>query len=406
MASNLIISTPKADMSALAFKGIMAYASFAQIRDMLLRNFGDEYVLLFAKPVENASDGMIDWYTPVQGEAKRIIDLPEEQRKPILENMQKMGSEIRDFAEDLIQTQEPLKITRGNILKLALSIPSESDLYVVGEQPVSTCWGFAPGSPGVQAMNLSRLMSPLPKKAPIPPPLTGAPSKEIKPEAPKAIAAGGSGCLWWLLPLLPLLLLCLLLCTSFGFLPPLSGYSLFKLPFPEALELKTDALAQISELESQITHLKAQLEKHTALCVPPVVAEKKAEKPEEAKTPGGLIIPEDATDASFMKGRWLCRTGLSNSRTHEAVQMTFSFGDDGRGEAVVIENEDQCKGEALASMQRQTLHIEIGELICQRKNGIYNSMSIDCENAEGSSTQCYGINKNGTKWEANFIKLR
>lgn len=405
MPTNLIASTPKAEMNALAFKGIMAYASFPQIRDMLLRNFGDEFVLLFAKPVENSSDGTIDWYTPVQGEAKKIIDLPEDQQKPLLETMQKMGAEIQNLAEELIQTQDPLKVTRGNILKLSLSFPSEADLYVVGGQPVFTCWGFAPGRPGVEPMSLSRLQTVASKKPVVSaPPVSVPPSKEIKEEPsppPGPRRPLFSGCLWFLLPLLPLLLLFFLLFTSFGFLPALSGYPLFHLPWPEAIQAKDNGLAKINELETDIANLKGRLKEHASLCVPTPSIKEKTPAPQ-----GSLVIPEDATDASFMKGRWLCQTGLSNSRTHEAVQMTFSFNEDGRGEAVVIEKDDRCTGEAAASLQNQILHIDISELHCAQDNKAYNSMSIDCENAEGSATTCYGLNKNGTKWDAVFLKLR
>lgn len=408
MSTNLIASTPISSMSPLAFKGIMAYASFPQIRDMLLHNFGDEFVLLFAKPVENSRDGMIDWYTPVQGDAKKITELPEEQKKAVLANLQKMGTEIRNFADELIDTQDPLKLTRGNILKLALMFPSESDLYVVGEQPVFTCWGFGPGSPGVEPMNLSRLSSSPVKKAPAAVPVQEAPSRpaEAAPPVPPAPAPFGcayvlgSGCLWWCLALLPLLALLLLLFTSFGPLAPLSGVSLLHVPLPEAMLPDPERKVKLDNLETQISDLKGRLDKHVALCVPP-----KSPEPEKS-APEGLIIPEDATDASFMQGRWLCRTGLSNSRTNEAVQMTFSFGDDGLGDAVIIERDDQCKGGAKASMQDHKLHIDISELMCARHGGVYNSMSIDCENAEGSSTKCYGLNKNGSRWEAVFIKLR
>ena len=63
MNGTLITSTPKSSMHALACQGIMVASCYPQLRDMLRKKLGDDYVLLFAEPMPNSADNSIDWYT-------------------------------------------------------------------------------------------------------------------------------------------------------------------------------------------------------------------------------------------------------------------------------------------------------------------------------------------------------
>ncbi|MBQ9451717.1 MAG: hypothetical protein IJU65_00260 [Desulfovibrio sp.] len=128
MTGTFIASTPKAHMHALAYQGIMVSECFPQLRDMLRRKFGDDYVLLFAEPVFNQTEGSVDWYTPVQGTVQQLSDLPQQEQNTIRSTLMHMGNEIRRFAEELKQSPDALKLTRGNLLELALSFPDDSSL--------------------------------------------------------------------------------------------------------------------------------------------------------------------------------------------------------------------------------------------------------------------------------------
>lgn len=412
MTGNRIVTTPKAEMRALAFKGIVAFSSFSQIRDMLLRKFGEETVLLFARPVENTRDGQIDWYTPIQGEARQLTSLAEDQQTPILDYLRKKALDIENYAEELIRTGDPLKVTRGHILKLALLYPSESDIYVIDKQPILTCWGFAPGSTGVEARNLAKIAfikpaqsaGTAPEEAPFretEPPLQAEPEPVKTGEEPqkrKESRARYSGW-WWFVPLLPLLLLLALIFFSFGPFPALAGKSLWHVPWPE--KANTDSLkGKIPELEKQISELQLALDKHLAMCK--TQEEPVAQAPEAEK----LVIPDNAEDTSFMQGRWLCQTGLVNSRTEEPVQMAFEFGSNGRGEATIVQRSGPCRGPAVAAIANGRLHIEIDEVVCTPPGANYARMSIYCENSSGKATVCKGENENGTSWDAVFHKMR
>lgn len=396
MSGTRIASTPRAEMHELAFQGIAPSASFPQIRDMLLNKFGDEYVLLFARPAENTADGTIDWYSPVQGEPHRLTELPPEKERAAREQLAHMGAEIQRYAGELIATQEPLKVTRGSILKLALSYPDDSALYVVGDQPVFTCWGFGPGTPGVEPANLSRLAVPAAPVAPAAAQAAPVPPSPPPPAAP--VERKGAGCLWWLLPLLLAALLCFVLFTSFAGLPAPGGSALFHLDGPGFLAAPQEKQQEVDRLTSEITGLKSRVTEHAALC----------RKAAPAKTPKEeeLVIPENASDPAFMAGRWRCDTGLANKRTGEAVVFEFAFDASGKGQGIIHEKKDRCTGDATAHFREGVLHIDLGPQRCENSSTGYAAVSIDCRTLPGGGSQCVGTNDDGTRWDADFRRVR
>lgn len=400
MTGTLIATTAKESVRALAFQGIMVYTCFAQISDMLRRKFGDEYVLLFARPVENAANGVMDWYSPVQGEPRKMDDLPEAERQTACARAQAVARDIMLYAEELIKSPDPLKVTRGNVLKLALSYPDDSYLYVVGQQPVFVCWGFGPGTPGVEPKVLSRLAVPRGTVSAEPcqggaAPVASAPS----------VGRGGLSLawLWWFFPLLAAILLLLVLFTSFGTVPALTGVNLFQGPALPFLEGKKDPRDQIAALEKEIAELDRKLESHAALCRP---ADQGSSAP-VPQTPGQeLVIPPKAHDASFLEGHWLCDTGLYSKRSGEEVQFAFSFGKDGHGQAVVYEKNDECVGASRASMDGGVLRIALDPQKCRKQGNFYSPVQIVCQSVRGQNTECTGINDDGSRWTATFRKVK
>lgn len=139
MNGTLITSTPKSSMHALACQGIMVASCYPQLRDMLRKKLGDDYVLLFAEPMPNSADNSIDWYTPVQGAVQRLDALPEAAQDRLRDTLAQMAAEIRRYADELRQSPDSAKQTRGEILRLALHYPGEERIFVVGDQPVFTC---------------------------------------------------------------------------------------------------------------------------------------------------------------------------------------------------------------------------------------------------------------------------
>lgn len=420
MTGTLLATTPKASVHALAYQGIMVYTCFPQIRDMIRRRFGDDYVLLFAEPIENRQTSEIDWYTPVYGSPRKLIDLPAEQQSTVADKIGGMARDIQDFAEELIRSPDQMKVTRGHILRLALQYPDESYIYISGDQPVFVCWGFGPGTPGAEPKNLTRLAfmrppesAPQPEPAPVKEQAAVEPKKEEEakkaPVAPVVASAPfvwSFGCLWWLLPLLLALLLFWLLFASFNGLPAIAGKTLFLGPDLAFLDEPQSRKSEILNLRSEIDHLRSQLDNHVALCMPEKSMAVK--EPEEAPVQEGegLVIPEKGDDTRFLQGEWLCKTGLANVSTREPVVVMFAYDGQGRGKATVIDRDDRCTGDASAELKDGVLLMSVGEQRCSNSDRSYNPVNIKCENTDGEAASCRGINHDGTVWEATFVKVK
>lgn len=392
MTGTLITPTVKSELNPLAFQGIMAYTCYAQIIDMLRRKFGDEYVLLFAQPIENTGNGIIDWYTPVQGTPQKLESLAEANNQAITAKIKAMADEIEFYADELISSQEAQKVTRGHILKLALSCPDYSYVYVVGQQPVFVAWGFGPGTPGVEPKKISRIA--VATKA------FAKPARMAAPRKPWSFAW-----LWWLLPFFAALLLLLILFTSFGNLRAISGYPLFHLPALPLHDADHDRSSEIAALEEEISVLLNKLDDHAAICSPRQAPEKPSPLAQQQQEEL-LVIPPEADDPSFLEGKWLCDTGLVSTSTGEPISLAFSFDKNGKGNAITYERNDRCTGSAIAEVTNGELRISLGESICKKDNHRYAPVEIICSNANGSTTECNGKHANGHTWVAPFKRVR
>ena len=105
----------------------------------------------------------------------------------------------------------------------------------------------------------------------------------------------------------------------------------------------------------------------------------------------------------FLRGRWSCRTGLTNSVTGEPIVVEFAFDAQGRGEAVVYENNNTCRGAARAERSGDGLRITVDRQHCGDGRN-YTAQKIECRN-DGRAAQCLGANEGGAPWEARFFRI-
>ena len=406
MSTNLIVTVSKSSIHSLAHQGILVYESFHQIRDLVRSRLGDAHALLFAEPSVSKDGSAIDWYTPVQGTAKRLTDLPEEEQKAARAATLRMAQDIARIASELKHSGIASQATRGTMLELALQHPGESCMYVVGEQPLLTCWGFGPGAPGVPPQDLTRLG------------LAATSSKVAASQTAQAgvqtVSSGAAqkmrGFSWlWLLPLLLLFLIFFLLTASFGANPPLIPGFNFKgpaLPFSKKIPAMTTPSDEIEKLRKEIQLLERALLDRAELCPPETGPSGMTPEPEEKRE--ALTIPEKPSDMDFLRGRWLCDRGLLNKADGQPIIVLFDFDSSGKGTVTVRQyGREDCVGPAVASMNAErVLIIEAERQICPDGRG-YTAETIECRRGADNRTLCLGRSATGSTWEGHvpFYKI-
>jgi hypothetical protein len=152
----------------LRFQGILVTESYAQLTALLEARLSPRHARFLAEPAHDASGNTTDWYAHAEGPIRPIAELPEGEKARALRAVSALASDIGTLAETLKAGPDASSVVRGNILSLALRHPGEECLYMAGDQPLLTCWGFDPGSPDVQPEDLVRpgIARPAPAAAP------------------------------------------------------------------------------------------------------------------------------------------------------------------------------------------------------------------------------------------------
>ena len=425
MAGSLITTTRRGNMRPLAVQGIFATDCYHQLHSLLEQSLSAAHARLLAEPVHDPARENVDWYSSSEGTPTPLSALSPEQADAVRVRIGKMAAEIHAAAEDISRDTDSRRALSGQLLSLCLQHPHEDDLWLVGEQPLVCCWGFAPGTMGAQPEDLTRLG-----------PARPVPKASAAPAAPVPVVAG-AGCLAWLLPLLLLLALLWLILCRFG-LMPLPGLCPPALFGEDAGRLKAEREKGAHHLR-EIDTLRAELLRHAQQCVPPPppLSKKEPAPPppvepdvtppadppplvepflgESAPPPGvkkdaPLVIPDDArqkNDLSFLDGCWRCETGLVNARTHKPVIVEYCFDKNGNGKRIVKEQDGSvCSGPAQATFGRNgTLHIDTPAASCPDGRS-YIPQIVECTGNDRAA-DCTGRTKGksgGDTWNAKFYR--
>lgn len=118
-----------------------------------------------------------------------------------------------------------------------------------------------------------------------------------------------------------------------------------------------------------------------------------------------LQIPKDAVNTDFLKGRWLCETGLT-SQKGEPLVVGFEFLADGSGTSAVREtNGDIYTAQAKAAIKDGRLSIETTRYESPNSPQGYEFQRIECWQ-EGALARCFGVNgSSDSQWDAHFQKI-
>lgn len=264
------------------------HALYPQIRAVLASELGPEAADLLAEPVVDRASNRIDWYSEGDPDLKPVMlsDLAEEQRRPVLAQIDEQLGRGRELAERYAASSESHRIQLGAMLRAVLHTPAATEVFLVDGRPVITRWGFAPDRPW------ETLADPASRPMPSRPTPMASPSDVVIPEIP---------------------------------VPELTAEPLLS-PATEALH---PSLAQSEPSPLPVVPLESQLE-------PPQPQPQQAESStpssvEESKATMPLSSPQPASASSVASSDWSERTPVAGpmpdpSLRYVVVGSTYFWG--------------------------------------------------------------------------------
>lgn len=150
-SSQLLCSTDLSGDAPIIAAGRSAVAEYERLKDFLDEK-GEGLSMLFAEPVfgqktptgyKNAS-----WYTPLEGQATRYLDLPEAARPAVADKLRSQIEALSPWFDDP---------NFGPLLRIAVVIPSQDCIMAVGDCCVLLKWGMVPAQHAQGEDSLRRL---------------------------------------------------------------------------------------------------------------------------------------------------------------------------------------------------------------------------------------------------------
>jgi hypothetical protein len=448
-AGPLLVSEPLQRYRALGLAGDPVWRAAGQLRTAIAARLSREHADLLATPEVDPTGRRIDWYAPFEGEVRRLGDLAEAERTQLLDKVQQLHSDLARLA-DSMESPERSSAERNfaRLLRHSLTAPGEETLYVVGDKPVMTFWGFTADAslPGVF------LASP-----PVPTPSTTRPAAMLV-SAP-AIAVTTPRSTWWqwlLLALLLLLLLALLAWLVRPYLPRLEptleaearerALSLAVLHPLEFQQTRAGTLQQDNEnLRLELARLTDELAQRGGDCTAGIIGpggvivdgvvpgapiergaapdrisptgvdvadktdnkggtkgpdEQNKEKAADAKDqpkkdePKPMVVPPEAKqkqDLAFLKGDWHSRTGLATASGEKDLRPSYTLDDKGKGKVSFVQrNGASCEAPAEARWDNGKLVIEEKANPKCSDGKTYVRNTVNCEVDAVGVAQCKG----------------
>ncbi|MCB9960307.1 MAG: hypothetical protein H6843_17050 [Rhodospirillaceae bacterium] len=147
MAGQRIATTTQAGLHSVGTAGQPVNMAYEQIVRYLTQSLGPDHAHVLAEPNYNPTRGTVDWYTPLDGPVRRLSDLPEDERPQVEGRLAELRDGIAGAAARLGASDHGGDRMLGKMIGLSLEIPGEDHIYIVGDQPVLTCWGMVQDSP-------------------------------------------------------------------------------------------------------------------------------------------------------------------------------------------------------------------------------------------------------------------
>lgn len=138
--ARLFASSARAGLRPLIAGAHAVYTLHLQLANVLEeRGGGAQLAAFFAEPHEGRTE--IDWYSQLLGPVVRWLDAPARERAASQPALRARVAEVAGLIEELRRAgQDQI----AAILEASLTVPGEQHIYLIGGEPVLTCWGFLP----------------------------------------------------------------------------------------------------------------------------------------------------------------------------------------------------------------------------------------------------------------------
>jgi len=156
-----LATTRLGDFEALAAGGQPVMLAWAQLHRFLDQALSPAHAALLAEPIADAEAGTVDWYGP-RGSV-RPLDAAGKA------GLAALVGDVARLTEELNRAGDESRRLLGNLLRLALEIPGEAQVHLVGDQPVLVAWGHVARDAGERRGLLLRYVA-VPPTPPEPPP--------------------------------------------------------------------------------------------------------------------------------------------------------------------------------------------------------------------------------------------
>lgn len=175
----------------LAIGGVSVTAAHQQITQNLGKALGPGGGLFLAEPAERGDK--IDWYTTAEGPARRLADLEEPERSSAGERLRQTLESVSALAERLKGERDEYQSHLGHLIELAIQIPDERHVWMIGDQPVLTFWGTTREVGQPVESPVYRLVPPKPPEAEAAAQTTEEAKDAAAEGAAGTVAQGGAG---------------------------------------------------------------------------------------------------------------------------------------------------------------------------------------------------------------------
>ncbi len=142
MATKKVINTADLrEYRPLIWYGEPVHARFSQLETILKNGLGGFFPEFLAEPL--ITSGQARWMSAAVPNGVPFTQLDAAKQEQARVNLQTILNKIKNFANELSQSGDPHQKELGELLLLAIEVPSLDSVIVDGERIVLTIWGFS-----------------------------------------------------------------------------------------------------------------------------------------------------------------------------------------------------------------------------------------------------------------------